>query len=158
MLPVTNAGSYTVFLEEQSVMTGKIYSTTESVAGLRCNAERQGSGQTIVLRRPGGSMTYSVGGRSGRSVLQFDAQQLGQYVLSCAYPEERNGPEVVLAVGTGFGRRIFSLLLSSLAAILGGGIIGVILLVMGAEMESSRTRHAAGQVVKSECQLLGAKC
>ena len=129
-IPVAKAGTYTIFLEAKSVMNGKIYSTTESVAGLQCTAQRPGLEQKIGLRRPAGSITYTVGGRSGRSVLEFEADQAGQYTLSCDYGEDKKGPEVVLAVGTGLGSKIGSIVASSLAAMFVGGGIGAIFLVI----------------------------
>lgn len=130
VLSLTKTGTYSLFLEQESVINGKIYSTTEAVSGLRCTAELQGTGQTIALRRAAGSVTYSVGGRSGRSVLEFDAERTGQYLLLCSYPAEEKGPEVVLAVGTGVGRKILSIIGSGFASMFGCGAIGAIFLIV----------------------------
>lgn len=61
--------SYTVFLEEEFVANGWIYSATESVRGLTCTVKAKGSSETIKVSQAQGSVTYNVNGRSGRSVL-----------------------------------------------------------------------------------------
>src|SRR5215471_18764498 len=72
--------TYTIFLEEQSVVDGRIYSATESVAGLTCIVTKQPENQEIPLRRPGMSITYNVNGRSGRSMLAFPVKVAGHYL------------------------------------------------------------------------------
>ena len=138
VIPIAKNGTYTIFLEAESVMNGQIYSTTESVAGLKCAAQRDGSEKKTVLRRPAASITYSVGGRSGRSVLEFEADQPGTYTLSCDYGEDSKGPKVVLAVGTGLGSKIGSIISSSLMAMFGGGALGAIFIVIAARKWKTR--------------------
>jgi hypothetical protein len=130
-LKLSKGPIYTVFLEEKSVVDGKIYATRESVNGLTCNIKSQANGNTIGLRRPGMSTTYTVGGRSGRSVLEFSVPEDGEYHFACSYKEGSQGPEAVLAVGSGVGEKIVKTVLSSLAAIFGGGgIAGCIVVVV----------------------------
>ena len=112
--------TYTIFLEEQSVVDGRIYSTTESVDGLKCTVTSQSENQQIPMRRPGMSITYNAHGRSGRSVLAFPVKVAGQYTLFCNYPQDTRGPQTVVAVGTGVGEKLTQTVLWSLVSMFGG--------------------------------------
>jgi len=119
---------YTVFLEDQATVNGKIYSTTQSISGLTC---RVGSdkGTTQAIKKSSVNVSYTVGSRSGHSVLEFSVQEDGRYLFSCDYGEKSQGPETVVAVGTGVGEAIVRTVLGSLAAMFGGGGLGVIVIV-----------------------------
>jgi hypothetical protein len=117
--------SYTIFLEAESVVDGRIYSTTESVNGLTCVVTSKASGNKINTRRPTMNTTYSVGGRDGRSVLEFVTEEAGVYHIACDYEEGIHGPQAVLAVGSGVTGRILSTVIKSLVSFFGGGILGV---------------------------------
>ena len=60
------------------------------------------TGAEVELSRPSGSETYTLGGRSGASILSFNLAQAGAYELSADYPAGQGGPQVVLAVAHGF--------------------------------------------------------
>ena len=132
-LSLNPPGTYTIFLEEQSVVDGRIYSTTESVDGLKCTVASQSENQQIPLRRPGMSVTYNVHGRSGRSVLAFPVKVAGQYTLFCNYPLETRGPQTVVAVGAGVGEKLTQTVLWSLVSMFGGmgsGALVIALIIM----------------------------
>ena len=118
--------SYTVFLESQSVVNGKIYSTTDAVNGLECKVNAVSNAEAIPVGRSAMSTTYDVGGRSGRSVLEFRVPQDGSYRFACGYGDAGSGPEAVLAVGSGVGERIMRTVLTSLLAMFGGFGSGLI--------------------------------
>jgi hypothetical protein len=116
---------YTVFLEKQSVVDGKIYSTQDPVDALACSAKSKSTGEMTNMRRASSSITYNLGSRSGRSVLAFDAPEDGVYEFECKYSEDRKGPETVVAVGTGVGERILKMLLTCLGAMFGGVAVAI---------------------------------
>ena len=121
-LSLNKPATYTVFLEEQSVVDGRIYSTTEAVNGLNCSVTAQPGGQQIPLHHPRMSTTYNVSGRSGRSVLEFPVKVPGQYELSCNYPEDAKGPQTVVAVGAGIGEELLKTLLWCFVSILAASL------------------------------------
>ncbi len=84
-LALQSGRTYTVFLEQESVVDGEIYSTTEPVAGLGCRLTSIPGGGELGVRRAGANTTYSVGGRSGKSVLEFSVPADGAYGFSCDY-------------------------------------------------------------------------
>lgn len=118
-LALTETGDYTIFYEYQSVVDGRIYLTGEAVPGLDVSLISKESASQVQLSPPGASTSYSVGDRSGISVLGFSIDQPGVYELSASYPAGQTGPEVVLAVGPGIGRDI----LASLGSLLGAGAL-----------------------------------
>jgi len=121
--------NYTIFLETKSVVDGRIYSTTESLSGLTCVVTSHLSGNEIETRRATVNTTYSVGGRAGRSVLEFVTEEAGVYHIVCDYNEGSQGPQAVLAVGSGVTERVFSTVIKSLASLFGGGILGGAIIV-----------------------------
>jgi hypothetical protein len=125
-LTLKHGVTYTVFYEQHSVVNGVIYSANEPLSGLKCKVSSvsQGDGDVIPLRQASMSTTYDVGGRSGKSVLEFSTAQDGHYRFSCGYPEGSRGPEVVLAVGSGVGEGIMNTILKCFGAIFGGGTLG----------------------------------
>lgn len=130
-LSLKGGDTYTVFLEEQSVMNGKIYSTSQSIEGLECRVTSQQNGTSIGIGQPSTNTSYEVNGRSGHSVLEFRTPKDGKYLFACDYGENSKGPDVVVAVGTGVGGAISRTVLEGLAAFFGGcGACITILLVV----------------------------
>lgn len=144
-LTLTQPATYTIFLEEQSVVGGRIFSTSQSVNGLKCAVSLlRASAQQIPVRRTASSITYNVNGRSGKSVLEFQTKESGNYQFACDYSGESKGPEVVLAVGSGVGERIGGTVLRSLAAMFGGGASGgTVILVLYLMREKAKKKLAA---------------
>lgn len=122
--------TYTVFLEDESVVNGKIYSTTESINGLTCQIVSVQKGTSLAIGKPSANASYSVGGRSGHSVLEFPVPDDGQYLFSCSYGENSKGPETVVAVGAGVGDSITRTVLGSLAALFSGGGLGAVIVAI----------------------------
>ena len=118
-LNLAKPGKYTIFHEYESVVSSRIYSMSQDVSGLQCSLENKTTGAPVKLSRSFANTRYSLGGRSGVSFLDFRIEQPGTYVLSAAYAEGEEGPEVVLAVGQGMGLRIVTGVLGSLAAVFG---------------------------------------
>jgi hypothetical protein len=128
-LTLKHGETYTVFYEQQSVVNGKIYSANGPLSGLKCTVNSLFNRDSIPLRLPSMSTTYDVGGRSGRSVLEFTVTRDEQYHFACGYDEGSRGPEVVLAVGSGVGQGIMKTVFSSLGAMFGGGGLAAIVIV-----------------------------
>jgi hypothetical protein len=114
---------YTIFLETESVVDGRIYST-KNVSGLNCLVTSETSEKKITTYQPTTSTTYTVGGREGSSVLEFLTEEAGKYRVSCDYETGAQEPQVVMAVGSGVGEDIFRIVGRSLAAMFGGLAIG----------------------------------
>ncbi len=147
-LGLQSGQTYTVFLERQSSVNGKIYSTTQPVEGLECRVTALSNGAGIAINRPSGTSSYEVNGRSGRSFLTFSIKQDGKYAFACDYGGNGKGPELVVAVGSGVDEAIIRTIASSLVAMFGGGGLGVLAIlavVIKRERDKKRIRQS-GQI------------
>jgi hypothetical protein len=123
-------GKYTIFYEYQSVVgNNRLYFTRESLSGLQCTLTSKVTGYRIALSRPLTRSTYSLGGRKGVSVLEFNIDQPGIYEFSASYPEGQEGPEVVLAMGHGFLKKLMGTIFSGLAIFFGSGAMAIAIIV-----------------------------
>lgn len=133
--------TYTVFLEEQSTVNGKVYSTTQSIAGLECHVKSHRNGKIIPIQRSSTNTSYTLGGRSGHSVLEFRIHENGEYDFGCDYGENPRGPTVVVAVGSGVFEAIFGTIAKALGALFGGlGACLVIVLVVLIKREREKRK------------------
>jgi hypothetical protein len=103
--------TYTVFLEERSVVNGQVYATNDPVDGLTCRVKELANGSLVGLRHPNGSTQYNFGNRAGRSILQFSIPEEGAYQFGCEYKDGSQGPSVVVAVGAGVTEKILGTIL-----------------------------------------------
>jgi hypothetical protein len=138
-------GLYTIFLEEESEVNGRIYSTVQSVDGLGCRVISAENGSEITIGKPSMNTSYSVGGRSGHSVLEFSIQQVGRYTLACDYSENAKGPEVVVAVGSGVGGAISRTVGEGFVTFFGGngaGLAVVLFVIVRRERAKKKLRQS----------------
>jgi hypothetical protein len=94
-----DSGKYTVFYEYRSVVDDRIYSTGESLSGLGVTLKSKRDSREVAMSTPSGTTTYEIGGRAGVSVLKFEVEEQGTYILSADYVGGASGPDVVLAIG-----------------------------------------------------------
>ena len=143
-LTLSTPAIYTIFLEEQSVVDGKIYSTSQSVDGLKCSVTMRPGNEQIPLRKPGMSANYNLGNRAGRSVLEFPVKVAGQYELYFDYQPDTKGPQTVVAVGTGVGQKIFKTVLASLFSFFGGmGSGALVIALISIKRKAAKKKLAA---------------
>lgn len=116
-LDLKEPGEYTLFYENQSYFNGSIYNTGEQIPALQFSVSEKASGQTLATYPASGS-TYSMGSRTGRSVMSFNVEKTGIYWINTSYPKEP-GPEVVLALGSGVMDGIFYFVFTALALLFG---------------------------------------
>lgn len=124
-IALAEPGVYTVFYEHESVVGGRVYATGERLPGLQVTLASRATGAPVVLSRASTSARYSLGGRSGVSLLEFRIEQAGSFELSAWYPGPDGGPEVVLAVGRGFTTRLLGTILGSLGIFFGSAAAAV---------------------------------
>jgi hypothetical protein len=129
-LDLGEVGEYTIFYENQSYANGSFYSTGKDVSGLQIEIVEKSTGIKLATNLPSGSFTYSIGGRFGQAILTFQVSRPGIYQLLASYPQDYQGPQVILAVGHGFMGRIISIVITSLAAFFGSIIIAAALTII----------------------------
>jgi hypothetical protein len=127
-LTLREPGNYTIFYEYQSVVGDKVYSSDESISGLRCTLVAKATNSKIPLSHSSMHSSYELGGRSGRSIFDFQIDQPGVYALSATYPQGQQGPEIVLAVGKDFNAGLIMIIFRAFAV--GFGSIGIAVAIM----------------------------
>ncbi len=119
-------GEYIVFYENNSYFSGKFYSTGEQISGLEVRVREKSTGLDLATYPANTSFTYSLGGRSGRSIMAFSIERAGIYEVNASY-SGRDGPQAVLAIGKGMVEGLFSSILISLTALFGSIAIAAII-------------------------------
>lgn len=124
-ITLTEPGGYTIFYEYQSVVGNRVYSTERNLSGLECALVSKDTRAKVALSRASTNSTYAVGGRSGESIFDFRIERPGTYELSAWYPEGREGPEVVLAVGHDFTTKLLLTIFGGLGILFGSIALAV---------------------------------
>jgi hypothetical protein len=119
-------GEYIIFYENNSYLDGKFYSTGEQISGLEIQVREKATGLDLATYPAKSSVTYSLGSRSGRSIMAFKIERAGIYQVNASY-SGRAGPRIVLAVGKGIVEGIFSSIMISLAALFGSIVIAAVI-------------------------------
>ena len=125
---LSEPGTYTLFYEYRSVVGETAYLAPEQAA-LRVSVTARDTGERVPVTSGGASSNYSVGGHAGVSLVRFRVDRPGVYRISAAYPDGRDAPRFVLAVGrvaalglirnvfvglaAGFGGRALALLIAA---------------------------------------------
>lgn len=95
-------GTYTIFVEYPAGS-----GLDPAVGGLAVEVI-SAQGDSLDLNNPSGSLTYTVGNRTGEAVLQFEVAEAGPVLMVGDYPGGDSGPPVTLAVSQGLGGRLFA--------------------------------------------------
>ena len=124
-LNLSESGEWTIFYENNSYFDGKVYSTGEEISGLEIRVREKATGLDLAVYPANVSHSYSLGSRSGRSILAFQAARAGVYQFNSSYPDLA-GPEIVLAVGKGMAEGLFSSIAISMALLFGSILLASI--------------------------------
>lgn len=122
-IELKETGKYSIYFEYRSVLDGKVYET-ESIVGLMCSLKNTETGQSVNLSNSIINSNYSISGRQGKSIFDFDINKPGKYEFKAWYKSER-GEEAVLAIGKGFGGSLVRTILLC---------IGVLIISLGASI------------------------
>jgi hypothetical protein len=116
-ITLPEAGKYTIFHEYRSSVAGKVFATNNvDLSDMRVSLVAKATGEQVRLVPPSTSYSYS-SGVSGTSMMEFDIRKPGIYQFSAWYARGA-GPEVVFAIGRGFGDRVWGTVAQSLAILL----------------------------------------
>ena len=122
-LRLNEPGTYTIFHEYRTTFEGRVYNV-ESVSGLEITVRSRVSGATLPLQRAT-STSYTVGGRSGRSLFQFEAPAPGSYLIAGAYRDGRRAPQTILAIDRGFVGDLLLTIAGGLGMAFGGTALAI---------------------------------
>ena len=124
-LNLSESGEYTIFYENNSYFDGKIYSTGEEISGLEIRVREKATGLDLLVYPAKASYSYSLGGRSGRSILAFQAERSGVHQFNSSYSGAA-GPSVVLAIGKGMAEGLLFTIAISIATLFGSILLAAI--------------------------------
>lgn len=125
-LNISEPGEYIIFYENNSYMNDQFYSTSEQISGLEIHVREKATDLDLATYPAKSSFTYSLGSRSGRSIMAFTTQRAGIYQVNTSYSGIA-GPRIVLAIGKGIVEGIFSSIVISLAALFGSIVIAAVI-------------------------------
>jgi hypothetical protein len=151
-LALDEAGSYAIFYEYRSVVDGVPYYASPSRPRLRCDMQVKASGERVPLTDAWYmDSNYEMPSRAGTLLMLFEAERPDTYVLSCDYAGSRDGPGVVLAVGTGLLGSAIELAVSVVSAlvvpavvILGAGAVAALIVAIVAVLRHRSARRIKG--------------
>jgi hypothetical protein len=128
IIELDEAGNYNIFHEYRSIVDGKVYSSN-SINGLVYALRNVKTGEFITLTNPESNMNYSINGREGRSIFEFNIDEPGRYEFEAWY-ETENGEEAVLAIGKGFGANLFVTIILCFGILFGSIVISILIFLI----------------------------
>ncbi|MFZ2472957.1 MAG: hypothetical protein WAW52_13600 [Methanothrix sp.] len=126
---LSEPGEYMIFYENNSYLNGRFYSTGEQISGLEILVKEKATGHYFATYPAKGSFTYSLGSRSGRSIMAFTAPRAGIYQVNASYSGSA-GQKIVLAIGKGMEEGIFSAIIISMVALFGSIAVAAVITVV----------------------------
>jgi hypothetical protein len=128
------AGGSTLYAEQESRVNGTVYTVSESFQ-YRCGVEDPQGGK-VALKGAASTVTYSIGGFSGKNAWDIDVPAAGTYALVC-----EGGEPFVIAIGRGIGAWIVVGLVGLLPFF--GGALIILLVFFKRRRQLRRARAAA---------------
>ncbi|MDT4966447.1 MAG: hypothetical protein QOJ64_1184 [Acidobacteriota bacterium] len=120
-------GTYTIFYEPESVFEGKVYNTRGNFSGVWCTVVSKETNSPVRLDQSSMNTTYTVGNRSGMSLLDFEIDRPGIYEVSAAYRDNPDRPKIVLAIGHGVSKSIATTVIVGIAIMFGTVILALLI-------------------------------
>jgi hypothetical protein len=142
VMELNEPGDYTIFHEYRSVVDGKVYASGAQLANMEIRVIDRASGADLPLSPVMGSSNYSMGGRQGYGVFNFQVSSPGEYEIIAEYTRGHTGPQTVLAISGGFVEELVITILGSIG-ILFGTITVTVLIVVITAIKRSKARSQA---------------
>jgi len=145
-LKFQRSGTYTIFYEYRGEVCGEpsgcvtieAPETPPSSLTIRLT---DAAGRTVAVDRSSTTdLSFSVGGRAGRSVASVDIPAAGEYVIEVS----GDGGRFAIAVGRGVLGTLVRWILGGIAAGVVGVVVGIVLLIVTGVRRGRRRREASG--------------
>lgn len=130
-LTLSRTGAYAVYYEYRSVVDGVEYVGSETPPPLVCSLTAKATGREIpVVPDFVATNRYYAewGQRQGVLVMSTTVDEPGDYTFSARYPDDRERPPVVLAVGQNIFWEVGGIVVSVAGSVLSGVLGGLIVL------------------------------
>ena len=143
-LTLSRTGAYAVYYEYHSVVGGVEHISSETPPTLECSLALKATGRVIPVvpdfvetNRYSAGMGRGKGMRAGVLIMSTTIDDPGDYTFSCRYPDGREQPEIVLAVGQnilwediGILTRTAGSVLGGLAVLGGSGMVTIVIVIV----------------------------
>jgi hypothetical protein len=143
-LTLSRAGAYAVYYEYHSVIGGVEHISSETPPTLECSLALKATGRVIPVvpdfvetNRYSAGMGRGKGMRAGVLIMSTTVDEPGDYTFSCRYPDGREQPKIVLAVGQnilwediGTLTRTAGSVLGGLAVLGGSGVVAMVIAIV----------------------------
>jgi hypothetical protein len=138
-------GDYEIYYESPTEFEGRVFNTGRRVPGMKFTLINNDTEDTLPIDKPHIGETYQIGGRRGRSVLEFRVFTPGSYTVVGRYDDEQANQEAVFAVGNLHIARLAFLTIGAIFSILllAGGALLIIVLVEARRSSAKRKMQAA---------------
>ena len=157
-LMLSRTGAYAVYYEYHSVIDGVEHIGSEKPPTLECSLTVKATGREIPVvpdfvetNRYSARMGKGKGKRAGVLIMSTTIDDPGNYTFSCRYPDGREQPEIVLAVGQnilwediGILTRTAGSVLGGLAVLGGSGVVAIVIAIVIAVKRRQSKRAAVG--------------
>jgi len=157
-LTLSRTGAYAVYYEYHSVIDGVEHIGNEKPPTLECSLALKATGREIPLapdfvetNRYSAGMGRGKGMRAGVLIMSTTIDEPGDYTFSCRYPDGREQPEIVLAVGQnilwediGILTRTAGSVLGGLAMLGGSEVVAIVIAIVIAVKRHRSKRAAVG--------------
>lgn len=137
-IEIDKAGKYTIYFEHDSVLDGKVYHTSD-ISDILFTLTSKSTGEQIDLNSSLANTSYSINGRSGQSIFDFDVSEPGEYILETIY-DTGTGENAVLAVGRPFVYQMVMQIFLSIGSLFCAIIVPVVIFVITIIKRSNNKR------------------
>lgn len=127
-IEIDKAGKYTIYFEYDSVLDGKVYHTSD-ISDILFTLTNKSTGEQIDLNSSLANTSYSINGRSGQSIFDFDVSEPGEYILETIY-DTGTGENAVLAVGRPFVYQMVMQMFLSIGSLFCSIVVPVVIFVI----------------------------
>jgi len=143
-LTLSRTGAYAVYYEYHSVVDGVEHISSETPPTLECSLALKAAGREtpvvpdfVETNRYSARMGKGKGMRAGVLIMSTTVDEPGDYTFSCRYPNGREQPEIVLAVGQNILWEDIGILMGTAGSVLGGlailggsGVVAIVIAVV----------------------------
>lgn len=129
-IKIEEPGKYIIYYEYQSTIDGVMYSTGNAdISGLGVLVINKSSDKKVDVTASTMNSTYSMNGRSGASMFEFEIDEPTDVIIMVDYVENE-GPNVVFNVSPDIAIGMLSGMGAILGYFFGGGVIGGAIIIL----------------------------
>lgn len=131
------AGKYTIYYEYKTYFEDIYFDTGETINGLKLDIKDKINNEEVAVKNSAVNASYTNSNGSGVSVLDFEIEKPGEYVISSSFVDNKH-EKVVLNIGKAMGWGFINSIFGIIGIFLGSIVISVLVAIFGAKWEKKR--------------------